>query len=574
MCDPRKRVSYKLGWLAGILAAGLLAATAAADEKKSRLPKSPPADNVKITPEAWKTGPKTPATPREIDQLLKTLLAKDNISPAPLTTDEQFIRRATLDLTGHLPVPADVDEFTADKDPQKRAKLIDRLLDSDEYARHWARYWRDVMLSKATAQQIFLRAPRTIGLEAWLFDQFKANKHWGEIAREIITATGTLSLQDPADSGAAGFLAAHFGPDAANERAADTARVFLGMQIQCAQCHDHPFDVWKRNQFHEMAAFYSRTRERRFGMGQQAGITITAANAGEHQMPSLEDPKKSTRVDPRFLLGGAIPQDQPDPARRKALADFVTSRDNYWFAAAYVNRIWGELMGQAFYQPVDDMGPQKDAFLPELLVRLALSFKAGNYDMKALFRQVMNSETYQHQIRLGESTGQHMHFAASYPTRLRADALWESLVNVLGTFKDPPRQQGGRQGQLGAAAMAFFRGLGTTEGQFKREFGFDPSTKPDEVEGSIPQALLLMNHPMVNDKIKAKDTNLLSRILKSYPDDKDALRILYLRTLARKPTDREMEKCNNYLAKVGNRAEAYEDLLWALINSTEFQTKR
>jgi hypothetical protein len=291
-------------------------------------------------------------------------------------------------------------------------------------------------------------------------------------------------------------------------------------------------------------------------------------------MPSLDDPKQSTTVHPRFLLGGTIAQDRGDMERRKTLADFVTSKDNYWFAAAYVNRVWGELMGQAFYQPVDDMGPQKDAFLPELLVRLALSFKAGNYDTKALFRLVMNSETYQRQIRLGDSTGQHMHFAASYPTRLRADALWESLVNVLGAIKDPARPQGARPGQQGAAAMAFFRGFATTEGQFKREFGFDPSTRPDEVEGSIPQTLLLMNHPVINDKIKAKDTNLLSRILKSYPEDKEALRILYLRTLARKPTDRELEKCQNYLAKVGNRTEAFEDLLWALVNSTEFQTKR
>ena len=273
-------------------------------------------------------------------------------------------------------------------------------------------------------------------------------------------------------------------------------------------------------------------------------------------------------------IGEELSKDNGDQDLRVGLAEMVVSKDNYWFSAALVNRIWGELMGQAFNQPVDDMGPLKDAFLPELLTRMAVSFKAGNYDTKALYRQIMNTEAYQRQIRLGETTDQHLHFAASYPTRLRADALWESLVSVLGAMKEPPRQGGPRGPQFAGVAPGLFGRFAGLEFQFKREFATDPSAKPDEIEGSIPQALILMNNPTINEKILAKETNLLSRILISYPDDKEALRILYLRTLARKPTGKELEKCTTYIAKIGARSEAFEDLLWALINSTEFQTKR
>jgi hypothetical protein len=304
------------------------------------------------------------------------------------------------------------------------------------------------------------------------------------------------------------------------------------------------------------------------GAMQVTSVALTGRQFGEHQMPDLNNPGKGTTMQPKFL-NGATPKGTSDKERRAALAEQLTSVENYWFAGAYVNRLWGDLMGQAFYQPIDDMGPLKEAHLPSVLPRLAAGFRGSNYDTKELFRVVMNSEAYQRQIRLGESSDQHLLFAASYPTRLRADALWQALGNVLGRMPDGP-PQGGR-GPMGGGPFAR---LQTLEFVFKRLFAVDPSVKADEIEGSIPQALILMNNPAINQKIEAKESNLLARILKAYPKDDEALRMVYLRTLARKPTDKELEKCQTYLAKVGNRAEAFEDILWALINSTEFQTKR
>jgi hypothetical protein len=529
---------------------------------------APPATSPSAAPltnEVWQSAPLAVAEPGEIDRLIARELQASGLTPALLTTDEQFVRRVTLDLTGQLPVPADVTDFVADHDPAKRVRLIDRLLDSDEYVQHWAEYWRDVIAARVTDPRGRLL---TRAFELWMADQLKNNRGWDTVVRALLTAEGTCRQDDDGQHGANYFLASHRGPDAANERAAETARIFLGIQIQCAQCHDHPFDSWKRHQFHELAAYFARVREQLVRNGQSPpGIALVSLPRGEHQMPSKEDPRQGTVMQPRFLDGRSPGADLPDRRRRQALADAIVDGNDPWFAAAYVNRVWGELMGQSFYQPVDDMGPKKEAVLVPVLARLSSSFRASSYDVKQLFRTILNSQTYQRQARLGESADQHLHFAAAYPTRLPADSLWESLVGVLGNLGGPRPQPG-----QGMGALAGIRpGL---EGLFKREFDFDPSTKPDEVEGSIPQALLMMNNPAINGRIQATGTNLLARILKAYPEDDAALRMLYLRTLARKPTDGELRKCRAYLQKTANRREAFEDILWALLNSTEFQTKR
>jgi hypothetical protein len=573
---------WRLAILGGILAAGWcsLPADAAAPAPKppdasAIRPPSPivPRSNV-LTAEPWKGVPIAPLSSAELDKLLAAELREDHIQPAARTTDDAFLRRISLDLTGKLSTPSELTEFLRDKDPAKRSKVIDKLLASDAYARHSAKYWRDVISAKYTDRRQLALVPE---FEKWLVTQFRANTSWQDMTRAMLTAegsvqigpggppagmaAGTASAAKPESNGAAVFLLAHLGDDQTEERTAETSRVFLGIQIQCAQCHDHPFDEWKQRQFHELAGYFARTRSRPV-LGQQAGgrrIELMSVPLREHKLPDKADPTKGTIVAPKFLTGTAPKRNLPDLERRTALADEVTNPDNFWFAAAFVNRTWGELMGQSFAQPVDDMGPGKDVFLPAVLVRVAASFRATDYDVKQLIRTICNSAAYQRQIRPGRSADEH----------LPAEALWQSLVNVLGPLGPPvnPRLMlavafgsGGRQLPL--------------ELTFLSEFRFDPSLKADEIESSIPQALMLMNNTQLNRSIQARGDNGLVQVLKQHPKDEDAVRALYYKALTRKPTDREMTKAVAYVHKVGKREEAFEDLLWALVNSTEFQTKR
>jgi hypothetical protein len=518
-----------------------------------------------LTSDAWRNAPLAPMAAKGIDALVAVELRASHIEPALLTSDEQFLRRVTLDLTGKLPTPAEIRAFVADTEARKRAKVIDKLLDSEAFARHWARYWRDVIAARVQDRRGLALQN---AFEKWMTEQLKANRPWDEIVRAMLTADGECRFDDDGKKGAAFFLAAHTGADAANAQAAETSRIFLGIQLQCAQCHDHPSDQWKRVQFHELAAYFARVRERPIREEKRlVGISLISTPRGEHQMPDKEDPKKLFTTNPRFLDGKSASTNKPDRDRRSDLARAVTDSSNYWFAGAYVNRIWGELMGQAFYEPVDDMGPKKQAVLAPVLARLASAFRATKYDTKAFFRVVLNSQTYQRQLRPGEASDGHLHFAAAYPTRLRADALWNSLVGVLGPLGQAPPAMRARM--IGNPFGMRF-GL---EGQFKTEFAFDPSSKADEVEGSIPQALLLMNSPAIHQKLQARG-DLLAGILKDNPDNAKAIAAVYLRVMAREPTERELAKCREYLSRADNRGEGFEDILWALINSTEFQTKR
>lgn len=529
----------------------------------------------KLTNDEWKGVPTSPLQAGEIDRLVGQAQEAAKVKAAPLTTDEQFLRRVMLDLTGRLPLPADVTEFLADKDPAKRTKTIDKLLASEDYVLHWSKYWRDVFTTRVTDQRARAIAR---AFEEWLVESFAKNQSWDKIARELITADGKITFRyNPSatdekqekSNGAAYFLLSYQGADAINDRTAETSRIFLGIQIQCAQCHDHPFDGWKQEQFHELASYFARCVDRpTFEMinerRQITGYQIASRPVGEHRMPDPENPRSGKTMSPKFLDGRTTSTRSNDEQRRKELADLII-KDNYWFAAAFVNRMWGELMGQAFCEPIDDMSPGKDVVMPQVLARVSASFKGTGYDIKAMLRAICISDAYQRQLRPGESA-EHLQFASAYPTRLRAEALWQSLVTVLGSM-------GGPQLPAGPRPMGPFANRGL-EGQFKEEFRFDPSLPHDEVEGSIPQALMLMNNAQIQQKIRADGTNLLGRILSAYSKDEDAVRMVYLRTLARKPTDRERDKALAYIKKIGKRSEAYEDLLWALINSTEFQTKR
>jgi hypothetical protein len=580
-------------WVAGLLVLGLVTpgrSGPAAEEKKPAMPparkaarpnkpvapSAPP--EALLTSGAWKDVPSNPLEAGEIDRLLGKEFEAGNLLPSPTTTDEQFLRRVHLDLTGQLPDDDEIERFLDDPDPDKRARTIGTLLDGDDYARHWARSWRGAIEGTEAPFGDSVAAD----FEEWLSVQIKDNRRWGEVVRDMITAEGSLKKGEKGKNGAVFLLGRYNGPDANIIRTAETARLFLGIQIQCAQCHnDRRTGLWKQVQFHEMAGFFARMTS---GGSSGQFIKLGSKANGEHEMPDRQDPKLSYVTYPKFLDGKTPGENAGDQERRRALADFLTAPDNYWFSAAYVNRVWNELLGQPFYERVDDLSPKGAVVFPAVASRLAAAFRGSGYDTKALIRAIVESQAYQRQVRLGDASSPHLRFAAVYPTRLRAEVLWQALAGVLGPM--PTDQK----------SLPMFRA----------EFDFDPSSRPDEVTGSITQALWLLNSAVVNDRIKVQDLRiapsrqgqgpkntapekagptptLLKRLLAEYGNDDPAVvKSLYLHTLARRPTSRELQTCLEYLQEVGqgqgtdlgSRNEAFEDLLKALINSTEFQRKR
>jgi hypothetical protein len=541
-------------------------------------------------PELPKKVVKSPTlTSAGLDELVDAFLASTKAEVAPLTNDVEFVRRIYLDVTGRLPTPEQARAFVNTREKDRRAKLIQRLLDSPEYATNWSRYWRDVIEYHATNQNF-----GRIGfadLESWLKDQIAANRPWDEVAQALITATGRTD-----ENGATVFSLAHESMPA--EMAGEVARVFLGVQIQCAQCHDHPNDSWKRQQFHEFASFFSGTKSA-IAVRAQANngrpvFQVVNRGPSRYTMPDLKDPAKAIPVAPKFFLdhdAPTLPSGLSAKERHELAASYVTRQDNPWFARAFVNRIWYALTGESFYTPVDDLGPDRKAKAPAVINTLAAQWQQGGYDVKWLFRTILNSKAYQREVRSTLSASGRTSFAANCPSRLRADQILDSLAQALNLPLDgrgPVAGKGPGQGQGAAVKKAALTkdlkdAVGKTKGMrpnagprpmFNLVFGVDPSTPNDDVLGTIPQALFLMNSPMVNRAIEARPGTVLGEILTSTPDNRTALNLLYVRVLSREPTGKEVQTCGRYLEAVGNRREAFEDILWSLINSTEFITRR
>jgi Protein of unknown function (DUF1549)/Protein of unknown function (DUF1553) len=534
----------------------------------------------KLPPRTTKTIKTPTLDSAAIDSMLEQNLSEAKVIPARLTTDEEFVRRVCLDVTGKLPTPEQLARFVRDHEKNKRGRLIDFLLDSPEYANNWARYWRDVIQYHAANTN--LNQVRYPALEKWLAEQFAKNAPWDEIAGELITATGRND-----ENGAVVFTLAQMAQPV--EMAGEVSRVFMGVQIQCAQCHDHPNDPWKREQFHEFAAFFAGTRSRRAGgqtvaqakaKGVQPAFEVVAQGRPNYTMPDLKDPQKQIPVKPHFFLASkteAVPESLSVNQRRTLVASYVTGQDNPWFAKAFVNRMWTSLMGEGFYNPVDDMGPTRAPNMPELLDALATQWQEGGYDIKWLFRTILNTKAYQRESRASNTAAGRTPFASNCPSRLRSDQILDALVQALNL---PLDRAGGRGAALGKAAAKKAAGAGplalrnNPRFAINLLFGVDPSIPSDDVLGTIPQALFLMNSQPINRAIQASNGTVLGEILSATPDDRQALEALYIRVLARRPNAKEVSTCGRYLETVGNRREAFEDILWSLINSTEFLSRR
>ncbi|MEZ6113546.1 MAG: DUF1549 domain-containing protein [Pirellulaceae bacterium] len=515
-------------------------------------------------------------TARRIDQLLAKEVGVGE-SAAGRCADEIYLRRVYLDLVGQTPSVEDILIFTLDPDPNKRQAVVERLLEDGDYGRNWARYWRDVVFSRRTEDRAFLAAPATT---EWLTEQFNSHVSWDQIATELITAEG-----DVREVGSTGLIMAQAGMP--EDTVSEISRIFLGIQIQCAQCHDHPTDQWKRQQFHELAAFFPRVAVRPKNEGEQRSFEVYATDfaprfrrpAGnnrfrgtlEHRMPDLNDPTSAGEViRPVFFVSGErLEFGTPDADRRGTLAKWLTSADNPWFAKAYVNRIWAELVGEGFYEPVDDIGPERECTAPDTMDALAAAFTDSGYDCQWLFQTIMATEAYQRESRSRRSPTE-TPFQANVAQRLRADQLFDALVNALelprGLIDGAGARVGGPGGAYGVRAGA--------RQVFSQAFGYDPSERREEISGTVQQTLAVMNSPFINGAINAGVTTSLGRLISQQDDDRTIVIELYLRTLSRQPSDDELATCVEYVRQGDDRREAFEDVLWSLINSTEFLHRR
>jgi hypothetical protein len=574
----------------------------------------------------------------EVDRLILTDLLHSGVKPVDRCNDADFLRRTTLDITGQLPSPRDVTIFSLDPEANKREVLIEQLLRSPEYGKNWARYWRDVIYMPAT--DIRARIAQA-DFEKWLAIRLNAGVGWDRIVTAMLTATG-----DVREHPETALLIAQGGQS--EEIAAEACRIFLGIQMQCANCHDHPSDVWKRDQFHQLAAYFPRiavrqtqqplafeiasvnsdrgrgdfmrenpeqfvrfndrngdgkiTKEEmraRASMVPGGGIpaqlidrifeqgdsnkdgALTAeeiksmpvpnqARRGstEHYMPDLNDPaSKGKLIHPKFFVDESSPgQGLSDEGRRAAVAKSFTSRTNPWFARAIVNRIWAEFLGEGFYMPIDDMGPTRTARFPEAIEALAQGFVSNDHDLRWLVRTIAMTQTYQRKVAAKPVAEDALPFAAVTPTRLRADLVFNSLFQVLGINEDSNE---GRDAMGGPRAYQ-------REPRFLFDFlfGVDPSVPKDDITGNVPQSLYLMNSNALRAALTANNNTRLGKILRENKRESDALGELFLLVLAREPSQHEIEICQSYIKDVGQRGEAYEDLMWSLLNSSEFLSKR
>jgi hypothetical protein len=286
-------------------------------------------------------------------------------------------------------------------------------------------------------------------------------------------------------------------------------------------------------------------------------------------MPDLEDPAAAgTRMQPKFFLTSAdLPYGSTDSVRRASLARWLTSDE--WFAKAIVNRLWAELVGEGFYEPIDDLGPDRTASAPKTIDLLAREFRNSGYDLKWLMATIMATEAYQRESRPRRGVGEGAPFAANVPQPLRADQLYNAVLSALDRSEEAGNP-GRRRAGGGMGAYARNRG---PRGQFNETFGYDPSDPRDAIAGSIPQVLAMMNSPQVAGGVSA-NRGLLKGLLAEIDDDEQLVVELYLRTLSREPTEAELAVAQSHFTELSKRREAAEDLLWALLNSAEFNHRR
>lgn len=500
------------------------------------------------------------AMANRIDQLLAERWAERGLEPAPIAEDAEFLRRAWLDLCGIIPPVNHQDgisgvlDFLNSQDPQKRERLVNELLNKPTHATHLANLWQDVMLP---ADVDLRRFGGDAGFRNWLYAQFKNNVPYDRTVRELLTAGGNANQTGPVLF----YTALQLKPE---ELAASTSRIFLGTQIQCAQCHDHPFDHWTRRDFWGYAAFFAQLQ--RPGANRQVAFQVNDADSGE-----VEIPETGEVVPPKFL-GGDVSSDT-SASRRSQLADWLTSPENDYFARATVNRIWSLMFGRGLVEPVDDLGLHNPPTHPQLLDELAAYFVQTGFDLNQLFRTLAATRAYSLSSNApvagkdvagedvdAEDTA-HLYVRMAVKS-LTAEQLYDCLMEAMRK----------REQAVAAGQSAGNRTSAPSRQQFLNQFRA-PTQGRTEFQAGIPQALTLMNGNVIREATDLAQSDLLAQLDAPFFNNEKRVEILFLSTLSRMPNEQERAIFTDYVEARSaelDRRQAFGDVLWALLNSAEF----
>ena len=477
-----------------------------------------------------------------IAQHLETRWREAAVQPAAVCSDEEFCRRSSLDLCGVIPRVSELREFLDDESPDKRSRWLERLLNSPTHATHLASTWRNIMLPGGTDLEQLQNA---VGVQNWLRAEFAENVRYDRIVYELLVATSG------AESGPALFYTSlELQPE---KLAAATARIFLGLQIECAQCHNHPFDHWKQEDFWGYAAFFARTRQVR-GNRMMARVRLEDIDNGDVKLPNTE-----TNVTPKFPNGSVAPDDSG--TRRERLSIWMASRDNPYLARAVVNRVWAQLFCRGIVDPVDDLGAHNPPSHPELLDELTHYFVESGFDLRDLYRVLTTSRAYKLSSACsGDQEPPSELFSRMQLKPLSAEQFYDSLARLF------PSAAPGIVGVPQATGLFDPRRLSFI-GRMQ-----SPSRHSLDYQAGVLQALTLLNGAELHSASHPDQSSLLGALHSPLFTPQERIDVVYLATLARRPSDEERRISYDYLsAAEGNDSRtAFADLVWAILNSAEF----
>lgn len=514
---------------------------------------------------------------KKINALIEQQWKAYLLTPAAVEEDGKWCRRVFLDLIGRIPSYDELTSFERDRDPRKREKLVALLLEdgryTEEFANHWGTIWSNTLIGRSGGNARRSLVSRE-GMGKYLRDGFARNKPYNQMVFELVTASGTTKPGTEGFNGAVNFLVDKVNEEDGTLATSSTSRIFLGLQVQCTQCHNHPFNQWKQQKFWEFNAFFRQTRAlRRYVSGTRDvdfAELVDQDFAGEGGRPATaeifyEERNGLTKVAyPVFVDGTEIDKSGyvSDVNRRSELGKLILGSE--YLDKMLVNRMWAHFLGYAFTKPMDDLGPHTIVSHPELLEYLGQEFRKSSYDLRAVMRWITLSRPYQLSSRMTSqndsddpSIGELPQFSHFYLRQMSAEQLYQSLVNLGGNSEGSlEEQQAQRDRWLGQFTVAF----GTDEGDEATTFN-----------GSIPQALMLFNGDLVKRAASTERGSWLYKLASTSGSLSDKVTVLFEAGLARRPSSDEQKIAAQLLrARGGNSAEALQDLWWAVLNSNEF----